>query len=102
MESVWGSTQIEFNRPKWRTKMELGGAMADYIENSRQFRRADTVRSASTPRTISKVCTQRPARKPFCPKRWPTEWGLPQLVGRRHSYSNLPELQERIRSLFGD
>ena len=23
-------------------------------------------------------------------------------VGRRHSYSNLPELQERIRSLFGD
>ena len=25
-----------------------------------------------------------------------------QAVGRRRSYSNLPELQERIRSLFGD
>ena len=27
-------------------------------------------------------------------------WGF--VVGRRHSYSNLPERQERIRSLFGD
>jgi hypothetical protein len=34
MESFWGSMQIELlNRQKWRTKMELGLAMADYIEH---------------------------------------------------------------------
>jgi putative transposase len=33
-ESFWGSMQIELlNRQKWRTKMELGLAMAEYIEN---------------------------------------------------------------------
>ena len=33
MESFWGSMQIELlNRHKWRTKMELGLAMADYVE----------------------------------------------------------------------
>ncbi len=34
MESFWGSMQIELlNRQPWRTKMELGLAMADYIEH---------------------------------------------------------------------
>ena len=34
MESFWGSMQIELlNRQKWRTKMELGLAMAEYIED---------------------------------------------------------------------
>src|SRR5580658_9557377 len=34
MESFWGSMQIELlNRQQWRTKMELGLAMADYIEH---------------------------------------------------------------------
>jgi transposase InsO family protein len=34
MESFWGSMQIELlNRQKWRTKMELGLAMADYIDH---------------------------------------------------------------------
>ncbi len=34
MESFWGSMQIELlNRQRWRTKMELGLAMADYIEH---------------------------------------------------------------------
>ena len=34
MESFWGSMQIELlNRQKWRTKLELGLAMADYIEH---------------------------------------------------------------------
>jgi transposase InsO family protein len=34
MESFWSSMQIELlNRQKWRTKMELGLAMADYIEH---------------------------------------------------------------------
>jgi hypothetical protein len=34
MESFWGSMQIELlNRQTWRTKMELGLAMADYIEH---------------------------------------------------------------------
>jgi transposase InsO family protein len=34
MESFWGSMQIELlNRQKWQTKMELGLAMADYIEH---------------------------------------------------------------------
>jgi transposase InsO family protein len=34
MESFWGSMQIELlNRRKWMTKMELGLAMADYIEH---------------------------------------------------------------------
>jgi transposase InsO family protein len=32
MESFWGSMQIELlNRQKWRTKIELSIAMADYI-----------------------------------------------------------------------
>jgi transposase InsO family protein len=34
MESFWGSMQIELlNRQKWRTKIELAIAMADYIEH---------------------------------------------------------------------
>jgi len=34
MESFWGSMQIELlNRQSWRTKMELGLAMADYVEH---------------------------------------------------------------------
>lgn len=34
MESFWGSMQIELlNRKKWRTKIELSIAMADYIEH---------------------------------------------------------------------
>jgi putative transposase len=34
MESFWGSMQIELlNRQRWRTKMELGLAMVDYIEH---------------------------------------------------------------------
>jgi transposase InsO family protein len=34
MESFRGSMQIELlNRQSWRTKMELGLAMADYIEH---------------------------------------------------------------------
>ncbi len=34
MESFWGSMQIELlNRQKWRTKLELGIAMADWIDN---------------------------------------------------------------------
>jgi transposase InsO family protein len=34
MESFWGSMQIELlNRQKWRTKMELGLAIAEYIEH---------------------------------------------------------------------
>ena len=34
MESFWGSMQIELlNRQKWRTKIELAVAMADYIEH---------------------------------------------------------------------
>lgn len=34
MESFWGSMQIELlNRQRWRTKVELAGAIADYIEN---------------------------------------------------------------------
>ena len=34
MESFWGSMQIELlNRKKWRTKIELSIAIADYIEH---------------------------------------------------------------------
>jgi putative transposase len=34
MESFWGSKQIELpNRQKWRTKLELGLGMAEYIEH---------------------------------------------------------------------
>ena len=34
MESLWGLMQIELlNRRKWRTKMGLGLAMAEYIED---------------------------------------------------------------------
>jgi transposase InsO family protein len=34
MESFWGSMQIELlNRQTWRTKLELGIAMADWIDN---------------------------------------------------------------------
>ena len=34
MESFWGSMQIELlDRQRWRTKLELAIAMADYIEN---------------------------------------------------------------------
>jgi len=34
MESFWGSMQIELlNRQRWKTKIELAVAMADYIEN---------------------------------------------------------------------
>jgi transposase InsO family protein len=34
MESFWGSMQIELlNRQRWRTKIELAIAMADYIEH---------------------------------------------------------------------
>lgn len=34
MESFWGSMQIELlNRKHWRTNLELGVAIADYIEN---------------------------------------------------------------------
>jgi transposase InsO family protein len=34
MESFWGSMQIELlNRQRWRTKMELALAMAEYIEH---------------------------------------------------------------------
>ena len=34
MESFWGSMQIELlNRQRWRTNVELAGAVADYIEN---------------------------------------------------------------------
>jgi transposase InsO family protein len=34
MESFWGSMQSELlNRQKWRTKLELALAMADYIEH---------------------------------------------------------------------
>jgi len=34
MESFWGSMQIELlNRQKWKTKIELSIAIADYIEN---------------------------------------------------------------------
>ena len=34
MESFWGSMQIELlNRQKWRTKMELGLAIAEYIDH---------------------------------------------------------------------
>ena len=33
-ESFWGSMQIELlNRQKWRTKLELAIAIADYIEH---------------------------------------------------------------------
>jgi transposase InsO family protein len=34
MESFWGSMQIELlNRQSWRTNLQLGVGMADYIEN---------------------------------------------------------------------
>ena len=40
MESFWGSMQIELlNRKRWRTKMELGLAMANYIEHFYSVRR---------------------------------------------------------------
>jgi transposase InsO family protein len=34
MESFWGSMQIELlNRQKWRTKLELALAIAEYIDH---------------------------------------------------------------------
>ena len=34
MESFWGSMQIELlNRQKWRTKLELGIAIAEYVDH---------------------------------------------------------------------
>jgi Integrase core domain len=77
MESFWGSMQIELlNRQKWRTKMELGLAMADYIEHFYNSDRRHSSLGYLTPNE-SRICTQLPASRPFCPKKWSTQWGQP-------------------------
>ena len=48
MESFWGTMQIELlNREKWRTKIELSIAIADYIEHFYNAERR-TVRSTTS------------------------------------------------------
>ena len=42
------------------------------------IRTAGTVRSATSPRTNSRRCTQPPPSRPLCPKKWSTEWGQAQ------------------------
>ncbi len=78
MESFWGSMQIELlNREKWRTKLELAIAIADYIEHFYNTARG-TARWAISPRTNSTSYTRPPSTGPLCHKKWSTEWGQGQ------------------------
>ena len=78
-ESFWGSTQVELNRQRWRTNLELAVAIVDHIEH---FYNAAwrTARSAHSRRTNWKpfIC---PKPRPRCLKEWSTEWG--QLLSER-------------------
>ena len=60
MESFWGSMQIELlNRKKWRTKIELSIAIAEWIEHFYNPS-VSTARSATSRRSSSKTYTQHP------------------------------------------
>jgi hypothetical protein len=99
MKSFWGSMQIELmNRQKWRTKLELSLAMADYIENFYSSDRRHSSLGYRTPNEFED-CTQPPASRPLCPKKWSTEWGLPHRVEVLGRYSNPSCETENLRKL---
>jgi putative transposase len=66
MESFWGSMQIELlNRQKWKTKIELAVAMADYIENFYNLARRHSSIGYLTPNEFEDLhLTQTPATSP--------------------------------------
>jgi putative transposase len=64
MESFWGSMQIELlNRQKWRTKMELGLAMADYIEHFYNPGRRPSALGYLTPNEFEDLNSPQPQAK---------------------------------------
>ena len=50
MESFWGSMQIELlNRQRWRTVLELSGAIADWLDNFYNTERRHSALNYLTP-----------------------------------------------------
>lgn len=53
MESFWGRMQVElFNRRRWKTRIELAGAIHDYIELWHNPRRRHSALGMRTPDEI--------------------------------------------------
>ena len=50
VESFWGRMQVElFNRKRWKTRIELAGAIHDYIELFHNTRRRHSALGMLTP-----------------------------------------------------
>ncbi len=69
MESFWGRMQVElFDRRKWKTRIELAGAIHDYIELWHNTRRRHSALGMRTPTEIEEAwATRSGARKQFLP-----------------------------------
>ncbi len=64
MESFWGSVQIElFNRRKWRTKIELAVAIADYIEHFYNSARRHSALGYLTPTEFEDLQSPQPVAR---------------------------------------
>jgi hypothetical protein len=91
MESFWGSMQIELlNRQKWRTKMELGLAMAEYIEDFYNPIRRHSSLGYLTPNEFEDVHSTTSQLANFVLKSGPLNGVKPQVVDPRGHYSNPP------------
>jgi putative transposase len=56
MENFWGRMQVElFNRRKWKTRIELAGAIHDYIELWHNTRRRHSALGMRTPTEIEEA-----------------------------------------------
>lgn len=64
MESFWGSMQIElFNRRRWRTKIELAVAIADYIEHFYNSARRHSALGYLTPDEFEDLHSPKPVAR---------------------------------------
>ena len=80
MESFRGSVQVELlDWQKWRTKLELAIAMAEYIEHFYSSERRHSSLGYLAPND-SRRGTQPPSSRPLCPEKWSTEWGQAHMV----------------------
>ncbi len=63
MESFWGSMQIELlNRQRWRTILELSGAIADWLENFYNTERRHSALNYLTPNEYEELHSTQPTQ----------------------------------------
>jgi putative transposase len=63
MESFWGSIQIELlNRQRWRTIVELTGAIADWLENFYNSERRHSALNYLTPDEFEGLHSSQPTQ----------------------------------------